>query len=98
MNKVSELKQHIKTLEDEICSIQEECTHDKIVYKYKSHTGNWCPVDDTYWVEIDCLCCDKHIHIDSEIEPLYYRDFKKYYGKALCVTKEEYEVIKKVGL
>lgn len=98
MNKVSELKQHIKTLQDEILSIQDECPHDRIVYKYKSNTGNYDPSCDSYWVEIDCLCCDKHMYIDSEAEPLYYRSFKGFYGKDLCVTREEYKVIKKVGL
>lgn len=97
MSKVSELKQHIKNLEDEIRSIQEECSHDKIVYKYKSDSQHWS-VEDSYWVEVDCLCCDKHMHIDSEIEPLYYRDFKEFYGKDLCVTKEDYEVIKGSGV
>ena len=38
------------------------------------------------------------MHIDSEIEPLYYRDFKEFYGKDLCVTKEDYEVIKGSGV
>lgn len=98
MNQVSELKQHIKALQDEIRSIQEECSHDKVVYKYKSDTGNYDPSCDSYWIEIDCLCCNKHIHIDSETEPHYYRSFENYYGKDLCVTEEEYEVLKSTGV
>ena len=93
MNKVSELKQHIKTLQDEVVSIQEDCSHDRIVYKYGSNTGNYDPSCDSYWVDIECLCCDKKFHIDSDLEPYYYKRFQDYYGKILCVSEEDYKVL-----
>lgn len=39
--------------------IRDLCQHEKITYKHKSNTGNYCPSDDSYWAECCCLVCDK---------------------------------------
>lgn len=98
MSNVSDIKDAIKHLQDQIKTIQDNCSHDKVVYEYGSNTGNYDPSCDSYWVDIECLCCEKRIHLDSEVEPLYYRTFDKHYGKDLCVSRKEYEVLKKTGV
>ena len=98
MSDISDLKDKIKSLQEDIKLVQDGCHHPKVVYERCSNTGNYDPSCDSYWVDIRCLCCEKRIHLDSEVEPLYYRTFDKHYGKDLCVSRKEYEVLKKTGV
>lgn len=44
-----------------IDAMREECPHPPYFRSKKngSNTGNWCPQDDTYWVDYSCAACGK---------------------------------------
>lgn len=52
-------------LVEEIAAIQQVCPHEDLQGEYKSDTGNWCPDDDSYWIDTECLDCGKRWHIES---------------------------------
>lgn len=54
---VEDIQNRIKGLQTQLQFIQDNCEHGNIAYKYKSNTGNYCPSDDSYWVDIKCLDC-----------------------------------------
>ncbi len=72
----------MRMLRDEMEALQEQCPHEHLVGKYKGNTGNWCPQDDSYWIDAHCKDCNKRWLIDSEDNAEEYRTFKgeKDYG------------------
>ena len=61
MSRVDEIRIEIQKLNDELKSIQEECSHPKacLTKEYGSDTGIWCRYDDSYWTNFHCNLCDK---------------------------------------
>lgn len=57
--KVNKLRDKINKCVNEIKELQNSCKHPQLVGKYKSNTGNWCDVDNDYWVDFHCPDCDK---------------------------------------
>jgi hypothetical protein len=53
-----------------------ECTHTNLTGEYKSNTGNWCPSDDSYWIDVTCDDCGKWWMIDSKEDDHAYRTTK----------------------
>jgi len=43
----------------EEASIEADCPHETLTYKYQGDTGNWCKADDSYWIDWKCDDCDK---------------------------------------
>ena len=39
--------------------LQNKCEHPNVNKKYRSNTGNYDPTADSYWIEYDCLDCDR---------------------------------------
>lgn len=70
---ILEILEAISILNTELHRFRNECQHLNIKYKYKSNTGNWCSVDDSYWLDIICKDCGKPIRIDSERDPEGYK-------------------------
>lgn len=66
MNKVTDLKNKIKKLQEKISTIQAECNHPKSVLdvKHRGSTGGWDA--DTYWIEYTCGLCEKFWTEDKE--------------------------------
>jgi len=95
MRNIKDIKQDIEDLQKELKIAQGACKHDKIVYEYKSNTGYYDPCQD-YWVEIECLCCEKRFSYEDYEEG--YRTFEKNLGKVLCIKREDYLVAKRNGL
>lgn len=59
--KVDAFKEQIRHAQECIKRIQDtECKHAGLTGKYRANTGNYCPEDDSYWVEFSCPTCDKH--------------------------------------
>ena len=59
--KITECKLKIKQL-------QEECEH-PVKYVVKQHgndTGNFCPSDDSHWLDLKCTLCSKEWRVYSE--------------------------------
>lgn len=54
----------------------EACPHERKEGVYKGNTGNWCPDDDSYWIDATCLDCGKRWMIDSEEDKHEYRHFQ----------------------
>lgn len=74
MNKqIIKHRKAIEVLHGKIKAIQDACPHEKVVGQYKANTGNWCPHDDSYWIEADCVECDKRIWADSQKDAELYR-------------------------
>lgn len=74
MNKeITKRLDKIKKLNLEIESLRDQCSHENITGRYKSNTGNWCPSDDSYWIEANCLDCGKRITADSKEDSELYR-------------------------
>lgn len=67
---VLEIVEAINLLQNELKDIQNKCRHHNIKYKYGSNTNNWCDVDDTYWVDIECKDCGKRFTFFNS-EPEY---------------------------
>ena len=58
--KIDALKERIRHTQECIRRIQDtECVHVGLTGKYRANTGNYCPEDDSYWVEFKCPRCDK---------------------------------------
>lgn len=49
---------------------QEHCKHPNLEGKAGSNTGNWCPQDDCYWLDLHCPDCRMRLHIAGD-DPLY---------------------------
>lgn len=96
MRTVKEIRKEIENLNNEIRTVQGNCKHERIVYEYKSNTGNYDPHSDNYWVELECLCCEKKFSYESFEEG--YRNFSKNFGSKLCLTKKDYADAKRMGL
>jgi hypothetical protein len=58
---VFKLKNDIRAIEARIADIQENCSHpsEALTDKAGANTGNYCPGDDSYWVDFHCHLCDK---------------------------------------
>lgn len=69
-------------IDDEIEALRDACPHVNLHGKYKGDTGNWCPQDDSYWIEAVCKDCERRWFIDSKENAEAYRNFKgvKDYG------------------
>ena len=81
MMSISESVARIKSMQSrlatELAWLQQSCTHPNATGKYKANTGNWCEVDDSYWIDAVCPDCKKHWHIDSDTHKQEYREFPK---------------------
>lgn len=64
-----------RMIRDEIEALRDECPHVNLEGKYKGNTGNWCPQDDSYWIDAYCNDCGKRWMIDSEEDFDEYRSF-----------------------
>lgn len=96
MRSVKEIKQEIEDLNKELQIAQDNCGHNQIVYEHKSNTGNYDPCQDSYWVEVECLCCDKKFSYE-DYESMYTK-FDKVFGKDLSIKREDYLIAKRKGL
>lgn len=74
--KVVRIKEMQARLQAELLKLQLECEHPNATGKYGSSTGNWCPQDDSYWIEAECPDCGKRWWIDSATSVEEYRTFK----------------------
>jgi hypothetical protein len=65
--KVQTLKSEIKELQAKIEKIQSECSHPESARKETrgSDTGNWCPQDNSYWIDVECGLCEKRWREDQ---------------------------------
>lgn len=72
-------KRHIKLeaklqkVYDALDELKQICPHEHTEGEYKGDSGNWCPHDDSYWIDARCLDCGKRWHIDSKTPE--YRTF-----------------------
>lgn len=66
--KVLKQREKIKKALAKISSIQEECTHIGVHIKYGANTGNWCPSDNSYWIDWVCPHCEKRWTTDQNSE------------------------------
>ena len=74
MNKeITKRLEKINKLNLEIECFRNKCPHENITGRYKSNTGNWCPSDDSYWIDVNCLDCGKRITADSKEDSELYR-------------------------
>lgn len=62
----------------EVQHLQEVCPHEHKTGKYKGDTGNWCPDDDSYWIDAHCLDCDKSWMIES-----HHAAYKQFDGEII---------------
>lgn len=58
-DQVEEIDRQIALLYTKREELQKKCRHLNSVGVYKGNTGNYCPGDDRYWVEITCFSCFK---------------------------------------
>lgn len=84
-NDVIELENAIHVLQEELRDIRKYCPHHNIKYKYEANTGNWCEVDDRYWVNIVCKDCGARLTIYSDEYEMEY----KLRGDIGSVSKEK---------
>jgi len=50
---------------NEICDIQELCSHNHMTIETKSDTGNYDRSDDCYWFNANCRACGKSWRVDQ---------------------------------
>lgn len=94
--KTKKFNKKTELLRKRIEEIKASCPHKRFVYKYGSNTGNYCPQDDVYWIDIECLDCGKrHTVYDRDEEFGIWNE--KIYSKdtELAITEDEYMVLKK---
>lgn len=76
--KVERIKAMQERLTDELRAIQDACPHTNKQGKYGGNTGNWCPQDDCYWIDVTCLDCQKRYTVyDNE------QGYKQFNGKVV---------------
>lgn len=56
--KFMQLREVLITAKTELLQFQDKCEHKYVMIRAKSDTGNWCKDDDSYWLEIECKCCE----------------------------------------
>lgn len=74
MKKVSDIKEKIEELFEELHYLQDACPHTNAIGEYGANTGGYDPTADLYWLDIHCQDCDKIMTFYSN-EP-EYRTFK----------------------
>lgn len=75
-NKLIRLYGKERIVRDEIEQLRASCPHENLVGEYRGNTGNWCPQDDSWWINAHCKDCDKQWMIDSKDDAEEYRNFK----------------------
>ena len=55
-----------------INDLQKVCPHEDVTAEYKANTGNWCEVDDSYWVSVECNDCGSYFTVDIEDKEGYH--------------------------
>ena len=63
----------------ELAKLRDECPHPGLTGNYNSNTGNWCPQDDAYWLELRCPLCEKYWTVqstDPEYRTIKFTEFK----------------------
>lgn len=71
------LNNRIREYQYKIAKWQGICTHEDAFGMYKANTGNWCKLDDSYWIELKCETCGERFHFDSQDNPEEYRKYSK---------------------
>lgn len=71
--KAYRLREEIEALFEELHKHQSRCKHRKVEVTHKSDTGNYCPQDDSYWIDAYCPVCLKKWTVDSNDNPEEYR-------------------------
>lgn len=60
---VKQKREMIESVEAELAgqlhSLQENCPHEDLTYKYGGSSGNWDKSDDSYWIDWKCNDCYK---------------------------------------
>lgn len=75
---VARVKSMIARLQSELGRIRDTCPHPHKEGRYKGNTGNWCPDDDSYWIDVSCPDCGKTWHVDSHAP-----EYKRFDGKII---------------
>lgn len=57
---VTKIKNKLEKLQLQLKTIQDNCPHTNVEYKYGGNTGNYDPTADVYWVDHKCNDCDKY--------------------------------------
>lgn len=62
----------------EVAALRTECKHPNLEGKYEADTGNYCELDDSYWINLFCPTCGKRWQSDSETPEyrMYGREIK----------------------
>lgn len=58
---------------EQIKELQSQCTHENFTGVYECDTGNWCPDDDSHWINLICLDCDLKRFVSYETNETEYR-------------------------
>lgn len=66
--KAAAIKEAEKLLTRARITLQFECKHVALTYKYGSSTGNYDPGSDIYWITWHCADCGKHWQTDQKRE------------------------------
>ena len=61
MNRIEELEAQIKSICEEIKTIQDACSHPDacLAKEHEGDTGNYDPSEDGYWTNFTCGLCRK---------------------------------------
>jgi len=64
--KAERLTREIKELYEELNKHQAKCKHLKKTSEHGANTGNYCEMDDSYWVNHTCPTCLKRwtVYVD----------------------------------
>ncbi|MNF51712.1 hypothetical protein D3C85_374530 [compost metagenome] len=68
------LRARIEDYQGRIRALQDKCLHEDFHGHYKASTGNWCPQDDSYWINFTCNICGATEMVDSDDDPERYRE------------------------
>jgi hypothetical protein len=76
--KIKSLLKKIEGCNKQLKLLQSECKHENVHVKYESNTGNFDPMEDCWWIVVNCKDCDKYMSFDSVNDRENYRKFSKF--------------------
>lgn len=57
--KAQKIAENITSLQDELIDVQSSCKHENTTKTNGGNSGNYDPLDDSYWVDFKCHNCLK---------------------------------------
>ena len=63
------LQNILKDAGERLREVQSNCDHSEGSGTYHGNTGNWCPQDDSYWINFECSICSKRLFVENQQSP-----------------------------